>query len=347
MKTVATAARVSVMTVSLALRSHPKIPAATRERIREVARDLGYRPNPLVSALMGQLRTVRQRSGAVTTAIAYVVPTDLSRQEYFDVPVYQAMFRGASRRAEELGFKLVPFFFDIDGGEAAGRHVARVLRNRGIDGIVLSPLPNNYSTIGFDWEQFSIVSLGNNLAMPRLHRCCTDEHHSMTLALDRLFTAGYRKIGLVTNQLLETRFGYSHSSVYTGFLWRTRGMKKLPICLCETTPQVSATPGLIFSRWLKRHSPDAVVGVTQNIYEWLRYSGCRPPKDVGCVQLAWHPGRSNVSGVNQWPEELGAAGMSLVVQLLHHHETGVPRHPITMTIQGEWMQGETVRASNM
>lgn len=347
MKTVANAARVSVMTVSLALRSHPKIPAATRERIREVARDLGYRPNPLVSALMGQLRTARQRNGAMTTAIAYVVATNLSQREYFEVPVYQAIFRGARRRAEELGFKLVPFFFDIDGAEAAGRHVARVLRNRGIDGVVLSPLPNNYSTIGFDWEQFSTVSLGNNLATPRLHRCCTDEHHSMTLALDRLLAAGYRKIGLVTNALLEARFEHSHSSAYTGFLWRTRGMKKLPICLCETIPQVSATPGPVFSRWLERHSPDAVVGVTQNIYEWLCYSGRRPPQDVGCVQLAWHPNRSKVGGVNQWPEEIGAAGTSLVVQLLHHHETGVPRHPITMTIQGEWMQGETVRACHV
>ena len=52
MKHVAAAAGVSVMTVSLALRRAPSIPAATRERVVAAAEQLGYRRNPLVAALM-------------------------------------------------------------------------------------------------------------------------------------------------------------------------------------------------------------------------------------------------------------------------------------------------------
>ena len=53
---VARAAKVAKATVSYALRQHPKIPAATRDRILRIATDLGYRPNPRVSSLMAQVR---------------------------------------------------------------------------------------------------------------------------------------------------------------------------------------------------------------------------------------------------------------------------------------------------
>ncbi len=49
---VARSAGVHRTTVSLALRNHPRIPQATRDRVKQIANDLGYRINPLVSALM-------------------------------------------------------------------------------------------------------------------------------------------------------------------------------------------------------------------------------------------------------------------------------------------------------
>ena len=52
MQDVADAAQVHRTTVSLALRRDPRIPTATRERVERHAAKLGYRANPLVSALM-------------------------------------------------------------------------------------------------------------------------------------------------------------------------------------------------------------------------------------------------------------------------------------------------------
>src|ERR1051325_9261392 len=59
MQRIADAAGVSRMTVSLALRNHPRISAATRERIRQVAERLGYHPDPEVSKLMAYLRRAK------------------------------------------------------------------------------------------------------------------------------------------------------------------------------------------------------------------------------------------------------------------------------------------------
>jgi len=48
MSDVALAAHVHKSTVSLALRNQPKLNAATRERIRKIAEELGYRPDPML-----------------------------------------------------------------------------------------------------------------------------------------------------------------------------------------------------------------------------------------------------------------------------------------------------------
>ena len=58
---IARKAKVSVSTVSLALRNRPQIPAATRERLQAAAKALYYQPNPLVSAYQANVRSGRQR----------------------------------------------------------------------------------------------------------------------------------------------------------------------------------------------------------------------------------------------------------------------------------------------
>ena len=62
MLAVAERAGFSRATVSRALRNHPGIPEATRQRVVDAAAALGYRPNPLVAALMAQLHTGRSAS---------------------------------------------------------------------------------------------------------------------------------------------------------------------------------------------------------------------------------------------------------------------------------------------
>ena len=59
MEDVARAVGYSRATVSLALRGDASIPEKTRQRIAKVAEKLGYRTNPLVSALMSLQRQRR------------------------------------------------------------------------------------------------------------------------------------------------------------------------------------------------------------------------------------------------------------------------------------------------
>ena len=60
MKVIAAQAGVTQATVSMSLANHPRISAATKKRIQELAQKLGYQPNPYVATLMRVRRQGRE-----------------------------------------------------------------------------------------------------------------------------------------------------------------------------------------------------------------------------------------------------------------------------------------------
>ena len=51
LKDIARSAKLSVAAVSMALRNHDSLPAATINRVKKIADELGYRPDPALCAL--------------------------------------------------------------------------------------------------------------------------------------------------------------------------------------------------------------------------------------------------------------------------------------------------------
>ena len=89
---VAKHAGVSQSTVSLVLsgKGHGRVSEATAERVRQVARELGYRPNAAAQAL---------RLGA-SRAVALLVP-DMTN------PFFSRVLRGAQRAAAAAGYIVI------------------------------------------------------------------------------------------------------------------------------------------------------------------------------------------------------------------------------------------------
>src|SRR4051794_29993861 len=104
---IADAARVSKATVSLALRNHSSIPPATRTRIQTIAEELGYRPNPLVSALMSYQRA-RQPNRPRDLTLAMVI--NFSRRGEWKNYLSEDLLSQAAGRAQQLGFVLEEFW---------------------------------------------------------------------------------------------------------------------------------------------------------------------------------------------------------------------------------------------
>src|ERR1700712_5330659 len=77
---------VSHVTVSLALRGDPRIPAARRQEIAEAAERLGYRPDPMLSSLAAyrQAKKPMEIRSTVAWLNQWPNPRDLRRFQEFD-----------------------------------------------------------------------------------------------------------------------------------------------------------------------------------------------------------------------------------------------------------------------
>ncbi len=117
LRDIARAARVCLMTVSLSLRDHPKISEPTRRRVRRIADQLGYRPDPEIARLIGRLRSSRTKRGSVVIAMV-----DLHQDAAAAVHPYDAEIRHGGREPER------PRLNHIEPpGDFAGRIVTRDL----------------------------------------------------------------------------------------------------------------------------------------------------------------------------------------------------------------------------
>src|SRR5689334_2943501 len=113
LRTLATLANVSPMTVSLALRNHPRISAATRERVKKVAAAQGYQPDPVIAKLMHHLR--KQRGHRVRSTLCGLQMRPLTRDPQREIDYGTEVLRGARQRAESLGFRMDVLSIDEEG----------------------------------------------------------------------------------------------------------------------------------------------------------------------------------------------------------------------------------------
>src|SRR5688500_518195 len=98
-------ARLSPSAISLALRESPKISAATKKRVRELAKKHGYQPDARLAAVMSGLR---KTSGPRQTACFGVISLYPEEQPWEQNLHLKRIYEGMCRRAAEIGFRLEP-----------------------------------------------------------------------------------------------------------------------------------------------------------------------------------------------------------------------------------------------
>ena len=201
LKEIAAKARLSLSAVSYALRHHSKIPAATQQRVAEVARSLGYRPNPRVASLMAHIRGSQARAHQERIAFVWV---HTGRTEARVDPFLKKVFAGAQERAAQTGFSIEEFWTDDAG--MTDQRLEQILRARGIVGVVLSPVTTTEAavTLDWDWRHFSAAVIGNVSWTPELHHAGHHHFLAMRLALRELEKCGCRRpAGIIDTETNE------------------------------------------------------------------------------------------------------------------------------------------------
>ena len=154
MSDVASAAHVHKSTVSLALRNQPKLSAATRDRIRKIAEELGYRPDPMLDLFNLYRRTLEppRPLGAIAFVSDQSSSAAFARSERHEV-----VFTAARDEAKLLNFALELFL--VGPEQLSPARLSHVLQARGITGILLCALSPATHSLDIDWSQFCVVGI--------------------------------------------------------------------------------------------------------------------------------------------------------------------------------------------
>jgi len=186
-------------TVSLALRNHPRITPEVREKIHLAAQEMGYHPDPMLSALAHYRKNSKE--APVRSSIAWVNnwpnPEDLRRHKEFD-----SYWKGAVAAAEKFGYYLEEF---VVGPDLTPKRLEQILQARKIQGILLPPAPKGVAMTewtewtDFNWPNFSIVRMGRTWSVVEAHTVTSDQVANSMLAFKKMRERGYRRIGFATD----------------------------------------------------------------------------------------------------------------------------------------------------
>jgi LacI family transcriptional regulator len=330
---IARRAGVSKMTVSFALRGHPHASTATRERLRLLAAEMGYRPNPLVSANMAQLRAGRRSSYAGTIAFA---GAGASPERSTADTQKRRVFVGAQRRAEALGYRIE--WFAMDDAVVDGRRLTEILKARGILGVILGANRVVEPRWHLDWASFALAAIGRTEVGHELHRTAGDYYRALREICQRCRVRGYRRIGLATSQEHDLAHQGLHRSALLGCQAEWPRRDHVPTLIAETW---TAAP---FLAWVRQHRPDVVITSEDDPAQWLKTAGIRVPEDVGLIRPHVNNRALGMGGFIFEDAEFGAAAVDLVVEQLNHNERGIPNAVKRVLLPGRWFEGRSLRA---
>jgi DNA-binding LacI/PurR family transcriptional regulator len=322
---------ISHVTVSRALRNSPEISLVRRQQIQEKAVLLGYRPNPMATAL-GQMRFT-SKARAVTAELAWLVHSKDPRftQRFKEFNLY---WKGASETARWFGYNLEEFICNHDFNL---QRLEKTLLARGVRGILIPPLqslPEGWDD--FRWENFSAVRFGHSVARPQLHVVTSDQLSNSLLALAKMEAHGYLRIGYASAKVMSTRHKAGVLMAQSN-LARERQIEPLLFDSGDNNPENREK----LTAWLNKTKPDAILTDVAEVRNMLNSAGRRVPEDIGLAVFSVLDGNAD-SGIYQNPEEIGKAAIEMLISLINHDHTGVPPICRELLIEGKWVDGTTL-----
>lgn len=294
-------------------------------RIQEMARQMGYTPNPLVSALMASRNHPKSSPNSATLAVltawhptAAIAPGPTDRRYLI----------GAKQRGEELGFRFEEFW--LDEPSLSPHRLGQILINRGIVAVLIAPIPIQHPKIELKWEHFSLAAFAPSPQIPILHQASHFHFRSSCLAVRELLKRGYKRPALV---LPKYHTANVHDQWVGGFLVTTMGLTASN----RLSPLNKELNEGLFIRWCQTHKPDVVLSNDTLLLDWLRNS--KDCKTIAYANLDRHPFHEGQAGIDQRHELTGAAAVDLIVAQFNRNERGIPEHPRDLLIEGQWVDG--------
>ncbi len=330
--------RVHVSTVARALKDDPRISQATRSKVQAIARELGYAPDPMMSALCAYRK--RQQPASFHGSLAWI--TNYPTRDGWCGGAYKFYFKGAKERAEKFGYHLNHFWLGEKGMTA--KRASSILYNSGVSGLLICPLSQNCGHLDLDWAKFPAVKFGYTMIRPDLHSV-TSNHFRATFDIVRQLRAqGYRRIGYMNWRETDVRLQYQWTAGYMIGVQALPQSSGIPIFRDERESQALNESQV--RAWIQKYQPDAIV-CPLNLYLELKKMGFKIPEDFGVACPNLQSDWIVTAGVEEQSFLVGQAAVDFLVGMIQRGERGVPKIPQQILVGGTWHDGSTLRKLNV
>ncbi|MDL2288252.1 LacI family transcriptional regulator [Oscillospiraceae bacterium OttesenSCG-928-F05] len=302
-KTIAKAANVSTATVSKVLNDMPDISQATKARVRNVCKELGYVPNAHARRLsLGRNNTI----GVILADI-----TD---------PLNSGIYKALCERMYRYDFAL---YLSSSGGSAEMElNYVQAMMQNGVAALIVLPVSADVSHIqAAVGDMVPVIYLSGKADPARGHYVANNDYSGAQLAAQHLHALGHRHIDMfayspVTPKRNERIQGYSD-------FMRQHGLK--PNVLMEPYRGDLAHLGKNLARRVLTQSrmPTAVFAcndlVAIGAMAAFRTAGVRVPEDISVVGFEDIPASElpliSLTSVRQPGTELGICAADMAAQL--------------------------------
>ena len=177
---VAKRAGVAPITVSRVINNSGYISQATRERVEEAVKELGYVPNTLARGLRSKQ----------TKTLALVV-TDITN------PYFTLMARGVEDAAGASDYTVI--YCNTDESEEKEENYVNLLAQRQVDGVLLVPSCGNVKTINFLLSNdINVVALDRRVAEVEIDSVRSDSENGAYQLIKLLIGLGHKRIAMIT-----------------------------------------------------------------------------------------------------------------------------------------------------
>lgn len=318
-------------TVSLALRGSSRISSETCARVKQAAETLGYRPDPMLSALAAHRWNPRPRTGGSTLA---VVGDNLE-----GLP-------GMEERASAYGYRLEKF---LCSDHPDPRKLSQMLYSRGIIGVLVGQIFTRGFCEGFDWTRFICVACSEGMERPPVHLVMPNHFRAVQEAWDLCRANGCRRIGMMLFDIPVAMDMHDREAAY---LDRQQGVpvrSRIPVLKLKPwgskgqAPKKGTIPREVANNrvdeWMRKHKPDMVLGFNAAFFWLLFEAGWKLPDEIGFMDLWVNRPLPESSGFCLHPDEVGRRAVDWLDSLLRIGERGLPAHPATMSVNLVWQDG--------
>lgn len=316
-------AQVSIATVSRALRSDPVVNHKTQERVKAVAEQLGYAPDPALSALNAYREEQSTRSFRGT--LAWLTAHD-SPQAWRQLVSNREMFDSMLRLAPKRGYTLEPFW--IHPKRMPAKRLHGILRSRSVRGIFLPSLPAGVDHIDFTWDRYCTVALSESVLSPHVHSVQKSTSFDVRTCVRELAKAGYSRPILAVHSLFHRGCHGLHEGAFL-----TATQEYMP----KSRPVFHTDRHLLpdqLRKWVEKTKADSIIcSLSENE---------AVPNEAGLPPLVSFSGyvEPNETGILHSMDNLAKIALDFLESMLNRGEYGIPENPIVLRVQGKWQAGK-------